>query len=144
MLNGLDILVTTVPCLLRLMRNPLRFFNKHRMTTIVFDEIDSMCDRFGESDVETIYRTFCVDTKIQVGSSSRLESLTGISYIFLFLSDYRYIKNVAQNRKKVCAKGRCFALHRGIHRSGNLFQCRDHSPVNQSEGSLQTFSLYEL
>lgn len=67
LLNGVDILVATVPCLLRLMKNPLHLFNKKRITTLVFDEIDSMCDRFGSENVDLIYKTFHTEAKkIQV------------------------------------------------------------------------------
>lgn len=66
MLNGMHILVTNIPTLLRLMDNPLQLFKKTRIQTIVFDEIDSMCDRFGESEVDKIYKSFCAETNIQV------------------------------------------------------------------------------
>lgn len=59
-------LITTIPCLLKLMKNPLKFFNKKRITTIVFDEIDSMCEAFGMEKVKLVHETFCTDTKIQV------------------------------------------------------------------------------
>lgn len=48
------------------MKNPLKLFNKNRVTTIVFDEIDSMCDRFGLGNVDLIYKEFCADPRIQV------------------------------------------------------------------------------
>lgn len=66
MLNGMHLLVVTIPSLLRLMNNPLRCFDKKRITTIVFDEIDSMYDRFGQKSVDTVYKEFCLNTKMQV------------------------------------------------------------------------------
>lgn len=69
MLNGIDILCTHVPCLLQLIENDLGLFNKKRMTTIVFDEIDAMCDRFGEKAVQIIYKALCESAHVQVGGN---------------------------------------------------------------------------
>ncbi|KAJ6645937.1 putative ATP-dependent RNA helicase TDRD12, partial [Pseudolycoriella hygida] len=71
LLNGFDVLVTTMPCLSRLMKDSLNFFNKKRITTVVFDDIDAMWDCFGESEVAKIREAFCLDPRIQVIITSK-------------------------------------------------------------------------
>lgn len=49
------------------MKNPFQF-NQKRITTIVFDEIDSMCNRFQFDNVKLIYRDFLEDSRTQVNN----------------------------------------------------------------------------
>lgn len=55
----MDILVTTIPNLLRLIQSPLRLFNAKRLARIVFDDMDSMYERFGEQNVQKIFNSLC-------------------------------------------------------------------------------------
>lgn len=55
MLNGIDILVTSIPNLLQLINNPLGVFDAKRLKRVVFDEMDSMYQRFGEQTVHKVY-----------------------------------------------------------------------------------------
>lgn len=51
------------------MKNPF-LFNKNRITTIVFDDIVSMCNQFDVKNIELIYEEFCAEKKTQVDENN--------------------------------------------------------------------------
>lgn len=61
LLNGAEILVTTVPCLHRLMINELNLFTKERIISLVFDNIDLAYERF-RRPIHEIHKALCAPT----------------------------------------------------------------------------------
>lgn len=90
------------------MKSRLNFFNKNRITTIVFDEIDSMYDQYGSDDINLIYKSFCTETKIQV--LMEIHFAREFCYENSF-SGHCNIENVAQSTGKILSEERCAALH---------------------------------
>ncbi|XP_037028322.1 putative ATP-dependent RNA helicase TDRD12 isoform X2 [Bradysia coprophila] len=71
LLNGAEILVTTVPCLHRLMVNEMNLFTKERIISLVFDNIDLAYERFSRQ-IHEIHKALCASTShVQLIITSR-------------------------------------------------------------------------
>lgn len=124
MLNGIDILVTSIRNLERLINNSLALFKAKRLKRVIFDEIDSMYLRFGVKSVHKVYSSLCPVADKQVGCFC----VTRKRPVAIFLLNFPHfpvhfdIKNLAQKLETFLRKGRSHALHWSVRRSGHLFE----------------------